>query len=192
MSPKRRLATTESQARTNLELFVLAAVRGGLDSAYDLHKSADLSVGATLPLLRRLEKDGLLRSKPAARRSKQYSLTSVGQSVLQHSWRKLLTPIPREFDAILRIAYVAAVMEALIKTTQLFLKSASAERRQLAAKRKQQADLILHEVGQHVFGQGHRWLRAHSDSIRLEAEASVLSRLAVRKDLSNILRPRHS
>ena len=41
-------------ARTNLELFVLAAVRAGLDSAYDLNKGADLSVGATLPLLSRL------------------------------------------------------------------------------------------------------------------------------------------
>lgn len=190
MSPKGRLVTTESRTRTNLELFVLAAVRGGLDSAYDLHKSADLSVGATLPLLRRLEKDGLLQSEAAARRSKQYSLTSVGRSVLQHSWRKLLTSVPRELDAILRIAYVAAVMEAPVKATQLFLKSASVERRQLAAKRQQQAELILREAGQRVFGRGHRWLRAHSDSIRLKAEATVLSGLAVRKDLSNMLRPR--
>src|SRR5580698_8515695 len=110
MPRRRRPAPTDRYARTNLELFVLAAVQAGLDSAYDLNKSADLSVGATLPLLSRLEKAGLLRSKAAARRSKQYSVTAEGRSVLHRSWQELLEPVPREFEGILRIAYVCAFM----------------------------------------------------------------------------------
>jgi DNA-binding PadR family transcriptional regulator len=173
-----------------LEIFVLAAVRAGLDSAYDLNKSADLSLGATLPLLSRLEANGLLRSKLAARRCKQYSMTTQGRLVLQHSWQKLLTAIPREYEAILRVAYLTAVMDTNLKITRQFLKAAGNERRQLAIERQSQAESIQREVGQQAFGWGHRWLRAHSDSVRLQSEASVLAGLSTRKDLREVLQIR--
>jgi DNA-binding PadR family transcriptional regulator len=192
MPLRRRPVTTDRYARTNLELFVLAAVRAGLDSAYDLNKSADLSVGATLPLLSRLEKAGLLRSKAAARRSKQYSVTAEGRSVLQRSWQKLLEPVPREFEAILRIAYVCAVMDGTLKVMRYFLRAAAVERKLLGAERKRKAESILRESVQDAFGRGHRWLRAYCDFVRLEAETSVLSRLGARKDLVDILRARQS
>jgi len=174
-------------SRTNLEVFVLAAVGAGLDSAYDLNKRADLSVGATIPLLARLKREGLLRSKPAGRRSIQYSLTAQGRSVLQRSWRGLVRSVPREFEAILRIAYLAAVMDSSLKTTRSFLKSAAKERAQLAKERGRAADLILGESDADSFGRGHRWLRAHADSVRFATEAALLSRLAARKDLFDLL-----
>jgi DNA-binding PadR family transcriptional regulator len=192
MSPSPRPLTAQAESRTNLEIFVLAAVRAGLDSAYDLNKSADLSVGATLPLLSRLEKAGLLRSKAAARRSKQYSVTAEGRSVLQRSWQKLLEPVPREFEAILRIAYVCAFMDGTLKIMRHFLRAAALERKLLGAERKRESESILRESVQDAFGRGHRWLRAHSDAVRLEAEAAVLSCLSTRKDLSGVLRTRHS
>jgi DNA-binding PadR family transcriptional regulator len=192
MPLRRRPATTDRFTRTNSELFVLAAVRAGLDSAYDLNKSADLSVGATLPLLSRLEKAGLLRSKAAARRSKQYSVTAEGRSVLHRSWQKLLEPVPREFEAILRIAYVCAFMDRTLKVMRHFLRAAAVERKLLGAERKREAESILRESVHDAFGRGHRWLRAHSDAVRLETEAGVLSRLSIRKDLCIVLRTRHS
>ena len=187
MSPKARSASTATVIRTNLEVFVLAAVRAGLDSAYDLNRYADLSVGATLPLLARLEAAGLLRSKAAVRRSKQYSLTPEGQSVLQRSWRTQLASVPREFEAILRLAYLAAVVDTTLKATRQFLKSAAEDRKRLAGQRQDERKAIEREGTQVKFGRGHRWLRSYSDSARLQAEAALLSRLATQKDLADVL-----
>ncbi len=168
-------------------MFVLAAVKHGLDTAYDLNRFADLSVGATLPLMERLERSGLLRSKGGPRGSKQYSLTVAGRSLLQRSWRKLLGEIPREFEAILRIAYVAAVMDATLGPTRRFLKAAAVERRGLSHQRHREAESIVKGPGMGSFGRGHRWLRAYSDSARLGTEAVVLRNLAARKDLGDVL-----
>ena len=189
MSPRlRKSRSAPAEIRTNLEIFVLAGVRAGLDTAYDLNRFADLSVGATLPLLARLETAGLLRSKGGPRRSKQYSMTPSGRSLLQTSWRKLLEEVPREFEAILRVAYVAAMMEAGLKSTRKFLNAAAEQRRDFAETRRREAESISREAAADGFGRGHRWLRAHSDSVRLEAEASLLSHLSARKDLIDKLR----
>jgi DNA-binding PadR family transcriptional regulator len=185
-APKKRLAASPAR-RTNLEFFVLAAVRAGLDSPYDLHTRADLSVGATIPLLARLEKAGLLQGKIAARRSRQYSLTSKGSRELREGWRGLLDSVPLEFEAILRIIYIAAVMEPNAKTTRHFLKVAADQRRDLALQRARHAESLIAQKGEHEFGLGHRWLRAFSEAARLRAEAAVLSQLAVRKDLARLL-----
>jgi DNA-binding PadR family transcriptional regulator len=187
MSPRhRKLGSAPPEIRTNLEVFVLAGVRAALDTAYDLNRFADLSVGATLPLLARLETAGLLRSKGGPRRSKQYSLTPAGRSLLQRSWRNLLEDVPREFEAILRVAYVAAVMEPSLKSTRSFLSVAAELRRNFAEARQREAQSILRETAAD-FGRGHRWLRAYSDAIRLKAEAAALSSIAVRKDLLFVL-----
>ena len=167
---------------------MLAAVRAGLDTAYDLNRFADLSVGATLPLLARLKTAGLLRSKGGPRRSKQYSLTPAGRSLLYSSWRKLLDEVPREFEAILRVAYVAAVMEPSLKSTRSFLSAAAELRRNFAEGAPAKAQSILRETAAD-FGRGHRWLRAYSDAIRLKAEAAALSSIAVRKNLLSVLLP---
>jgi DNA-binding PadR family transcriptional regulator len=186
----RRRPESRHRERTNLEIFVLAAVEGGLDTAYDLNRFADLSVGATLPLMERLERSGLLRSKGGPRGSKQYSLTVAGRSQLQRSWRKLLGEIPREFEAILRIGYVAAVMDTTLGPTRRFLNAAADERQRMAERRQRQANAILKEPGQGPFGRGHRWVRAHSDSARLDTEAAVLTKLAARRDLADVLLPK--
>jgi DNA-binding PadR family transcriptional regulator len=121
--------------QSNLEIFVLAADRAGQDTAYDLNKTADLSVGATLPLLVRLENEHLLMGKAAARRSRQYSLTKKGRSVLRRGWEGLMCTVPSEFEAILRIAYVASIMDDSLKATRSFLKNAAQERQKLARQR---------------------------------------------------------
>ena len=188
----RRNPESRQGERTNLEFFVLAAVKGHLDTAYDLNRFADLSVGATLPLMERLERSGLLSSKGGPRGSKQYSLTVAGRSLLQRSWRKLLGEVPREFEAILRIVYVAAVMDNTLGPTRRFLRAAGNERQRMGEHRQREANAILKEPGQGPFGRGHRWLRAHSDAARFATEAAVLRKLGARKDLGGILLPKAS
>ncbi len=167
----------------------MAAVEGGLDTAYDLNRFADLSVGATLPLLARLEDAGLLRSKVGPRRSKRYSATPAGRSMLKRSWRDLLDEVPREFEAILRLAYMAAVLDSSLKSAHRFLGAAAKQRQRLAETCEREAGAILAEADRAMFGRGHRWLRAYSDGARLKAEAAVLSSIAARKDLKTVLQP---
>jgi DNA-binding PadR family transcriptional regulator len=184
-----KAAAPQPLTRTTLEIFVLAAVRGGLDTPYDLNKEAGLSVGATIPLLARLQKADFLQSRPAARRSRQYSLTAKGKSVLEQSRWGLLHSIPSEFEAILRVAYVAAVVDGGLNTVRTFLRAAAVQRRRLAQQRAHEAQLIAVALDSGSFGRGHRWLRAFSDSVRLRAEAAVLSKIAARRDLAALLLP---
>ena len=113
----------------------------------------------------------------------------AGRSLFGAPWHKLLGEIPREFEAILRITYVAAVMDTTLGPTRRFLKAAADERQRMAEQRQRQANAILKEPGQGPFGRGHRWLRAHSDSARFDTEAAVLTKLGARKDLGSILPP---
>ncbi len=61
LSGNRELAASPS-AFTSLELFVLAMVRQGLATPYDLKTKAGLSLGSTVPALARLEKDSLVEA----------------------------------------------------------------------------------------------------------------------------------
>ena len=174
---------------TNLEIFVLAAIQAGLDSAYDLNKYADLSVGTTIPLLRRLESARLVRSKAAARQSNQYVLATPGRSILQRSWRRILSEVPRDFESILRVVYLSATRDRRLKGTRQFLKLAAADRERLANQRERHLGTIEREKTYADFGQGYRWLRTHSASVRLREEARLLLGLSTRKDLAQVLRP---
>jgi DNA-binding PadR family transcriptional regulator len=187
MPTKGRNSRSRSEVTTNLEIFALAAVGAGLDTAYDLHTRADLSVGTVLPLLARLQEGGLVRSESAARRSRRYTLTAAGKATLRSQWPKVLETVPAEFEAILRLVYLAAILESDLKRTKTFLKSAAAERERLALAREQRAQAIAAAPTAPEFGRGHRWLRAHTDAARLRAESRVLLELAGRRDLSAVL-----
>lgn len=173
---------------TNLELFVLAAVRSGLASAYDLKEKADLSVGTTIPLLQRLEQSGLLASKLAARRSRQYSLTSKGDRSLRVGWRNISASVPSDFESIVRSAYVGVSLENDLKKVRSFLKDSARQRKHLAAIRTKEAASISNALAAPSFGLSYRWFRACCDASRLRAETAALLEVAERKDLTRTLR----
>jgi len=185
----RKKSGTPSKARTNLELFVLAAVCAGLSTAYDLKKNAELSVGATIPLLVKLTKLGLLEATSAPRRSRRYSLTPQGIKALRKEWQRMLAPVPLNFEDILRSAYLAAAMESDVRTIRKFLRDSARQRKHLAAVRGEDARSFPATPSPRSFGTGYRWLRAFSDASRLRAEATMLSRAARHKDLAKLLRP---
>lgn len=77
--------------RTSLELFVLAMVRQGLATPYELKTKADLSLRSTVPVLARLEKDTLVKaSEKGARRSRKFSITAKGTKALTQGWAEQL------------------------------------------------------------------------------------------------------
>jgi DNA-binding PadR family transcriptional regulator len=76
---------------TSLELFVLAMVRQDLATPYELKTKAGLSLGSTVPVLARLQQDGLVKaSEEGARRSRKFSITAKGNKVLEQGWAEQL------------------------------------------------------------------------------------------------------
>jgi len=94
-----------------METFILAAVsRGRLDTLYALQQEAGLQPGGVMPVIRRLEEDGLLtRLDEGKRRRRIMKLTVKGEEFLGSEWMTGLDA-RRELESILRDATVALLM----------------------------------------------------------------------------------
>jgi hypothetical protein len=74
-----KLAQKDKRSKLDLELFLLALVEREINTPYLLHIRADLSPGATIPVLKRLNAGGYVRrSEPGVRARVQYELTAQG------------------------------------------------------------------------------------------------------------------
>jgi len=103
------MSETDKRRRTDLDLFVLALIDGGVSTPYGLQKAAGLSQGATIPALQRLLVARLVRQgKPGARRRKDYKVTAAGSKALKAGWLPLLEAGPSgDIDSDLRVALLA-------------------------------------------------------------------------------------
>ena len=63
--PRRPSKASDKRRRTDLEVFVLALIEAGISTCYEMQKSAQLSIGATNPVLERLLKSGFVFGQPA-------------------------------------------------------------------------------------------------------------------------------
>jgi DNA-binding PadR family transcriptional regulator len=99
----------DKRRRTDLELFVLALIDGGIATPYELQRSAGLSPGATIPALQRLVIAGYaISGKPGSRGRVEYRVTRSGAKLLTNSWRLLIDTGPSgDRDADLRVALLA-------------------------------------------------------------------------------------
>src|SRR5690242_16249122 len=93
---------------TELDLFILALLKARLGTVYDLKVKAGLSVGSTGPVLDRLAKAGLAQlEREKARNTRRFTITKAGVSALESQWEFLLEQRPTDFEAVLRITYLA-------------------------------------------------------------------------------------
>jgi DNA-binding PadR family transcriptional regulator len=101
--------TPDKRRRTDLDLFVLALINGGVSTPYELQKAAGLSQGATIPALQRLLAARLVRQeKPGARRRTDYKATAAGKKLLRDGWLPLIEAGPSgDLDSDLRVALLA-------------------------------------------------------------------------------------
>src|SRR5260370_4982045 len=95
-----------------LDLFILSVLDRGLETPYDLNRQGRLSLGSTVPALRRLETAGLVRKKAAVGSSKRprhwFQLCAAGRKLARGGWIPLLKDQPpSDFDAVLRLADMA-------------------------------------------------------------------------------------
>jgi hypothetical protein len=73
-----------------------------------LKTKAGLSLGSTVPVLARLEKDALVKaSEEGARRSRRFSITAKGTKALAQGWPEQLATEHTDLDSILRVACLA-------------------------------------------------------------------------------------
>ena len=99
----------DKRRRTDLDLFVLALIDGGVSTPYELQKAAGLSQGATIPALQRLLAARFVRQgKPGARRRTDYKVTATGKKLLRDGWLPLIEAGPSgDLDSDLREALLA-------------------------------------------------------------------------------------
>ena len=99
----------DKRRRTDLDLFVLALIDGGVSTPYELQKAAGLSQGATIPALQRLLEARLVRQgKPGARGRIDYRVTAPGKRILRDGWLPLVAAGPSgDMDSDLRVALLA-------------------------------------------------------------------------------------
>jgi DNA-binding MarR family transcriptional regulator len=125
-----------SNETTSLDLFLLGLIREGLTSAYEFRERAAVSVGASLPALRRLEEMGYIRrGKLLSRNRRELKLTALGQKQLRTGIRTYLklyqqTP-PSDGESILRICSLA-MWAGKHSAARRLLSAASAAKKQAA------------------------------------------------------------
>ena len=101
--------THDQRRRTDLDLFVLALIDGGVSTPYQLQKEAGLSQGATIPALKRLLEARFVRQgKPGARGRTDYKVSAAGTRLLKDGWLPLVEAGPSgDLDSDLRVALLA-------------------------------------------------------------------------------------
>ncbi len=163
---------------SDIDLFVLALVQRELATPYDFKARAGLSVGSSAPVLARLEKAGFIKcTGTGARKSRRFSITKAGEKALETNWQVLLDTRLTDFDAILRITYLAWALgrrDALAK----FVEKASSSLKDVALTRRAEANQLEGALGNKVSGEAFRWLRTLCEAARLDAQAEALKQAA--------------
>jgi DNA-binding PadR family transcriptional regulator len=165
---------------TSLELFVLAMVRQGLATPYELKTKAGLSLGSTVPVLARLEKDALVKpSEEGARRSRKFSITAKGTRALTRGWAEQLATEHTDLDSILRVACLAW-LHGDSKASQEFMKRSATGLRGWAGSLRAEADRLAAKMGEKPDGDTFVWMRTRCEAARAETDAATLVELSDR------------
>ena len=179
---------------SNLEVFLLALIEADVRTPYDMMRKVDISVGSSLPALKRLEKEKFVRVSRGPRRSKIFALTMKGSTAFRKNWKSVVEETGPELESILRAATLlwvgrpnpAANGERAKTGKQLcgeFLNKQGAALRQELKKRKS-SNLLTQRPGRVDVNLGLRerylWLKRSVEIARREAEISSLFALSRR------------
>lgn len=147
----------------------------GISTPYELHTSAGLSPGASIPALQRLTEGRFIRpGRPGSRGRIEHQLTRAGKNLLKTGWQELIEPGPTgSLDSDVRVALLALANGEPKAAKQFLEKSA---RRKLAAiatiKRPEESDSLPPLAFLYLE------LRSRSAKVLLKAEASAAIALA--------------
>jgi hypothetical protein len=101
--------TRDKRRRNDLDLFVLALIDSGISTPYEFQMVAGLSLGETIPVLKRLLVASLvLQAKPGPRGRTDHRITAEGRRHLKRTWIDLIEDGPSgDLDADLRVSLLA-------------------------------------------------------------------------------------
>jgi DNA-binding PadR family transcriptional regulator len=127
--------TPDKRRRTDLDLFVLALIDGGVSTPYELQKLAGLSQGATIPALQRLLEARFVRQgKRGARGRTDYKVTAAGRKLLETGWLSLVDAGPSgDIDADLRVALLTIWASGDSRLAMEFLRESADRKKALQA-----------------------------------------------------------
>jgi len=174
---------------TDLELFVLALVADGNGTPYDLYTKAGVSIGSSIPVFSRLEKRGLLKGTPGARRSRRFAITKTGIRELRTGWTMLRSDKPTDPDAILRQVYLAWAVGAKSDFSNAVQAGISALKHSAELRLADAAHLEPHVDSPAAVS--FRWMKDRLEAARLQAQSTALEDLAKAVKLKK-RRPRDS
>ncbi len=162
-----------------LDLFLLSMLDRGAQSPYDLQQAAGVSLGASVPSLRRLTASKLVtRTEGTAATNRprhEYRLTAAGKRAAKAGWKTYFQEASTgvDLDSLLRIVDMAFHYRAEKKMIKSFLKQAAQARALMAEK----ASLAERGVAS-ADSASYLRMRASCDAARLRAEADALLSLA--------------
>ena len=162
-----------------LDVFLLSMLDRGAQSPYDLQRAAGVSLGASVPSLRRLTTGKLVKrteGTAATNRPRHaYNLTAAGKQAAQAEWKTYFQEASAgvDLDSLLRIVDMAFHYRAEKKMIRSFLKQAS-QARTLMAEKASLAERGVASTDQASYLR----MRASCDATRLRAEADALLSLA--------------
>jgi DNA-binding PadR family transcriptional regulator len=163
-----------------LDLYILSMFDRGCETPYDLHRDANLSLGAISPCVSRLLKAKLVtrvEEVNATRRPRhRYALTRAGKQQARTGWKEYLQSdtAPTDVDSVLRLADVAHYYKAGVHQIIKLLNSAGKKR----LSRAEQLSIAVRGTE----GTTYADLKNRIDGDRLSAEGSALIRIAEELD----------
>jgi DNA-binding PadR family transcriptional regulator len=153
-------------------------VRQGLATPYELKTKAGLSLGSTVPVLARLENDGLVKtSEEGARRSRKFSITAKGTKSLTQGWSEQLATEHTDLDSILRVACLAW-LHGDTKACQEFMKRSADGLHGWAGSLRAEADRLAAKMGESPDGDTLVWLRTYCEAARADTDAAAILQLS--------------
>jgi DNA-binding PadR family transcriptional regulator len=160
-----------------LDLFILSMVDRGLQTSYALHRDGGLSVGSTVPALRRLEEACLVKRTEVTATNKRprhgYQLFAPGRKLASSGWIPLLKHRPpTDLDAVLRLADLANHYGTKVVDIASLLQRAAKDR--VVMSKQASAAKVKDGVASLLYvSTKNDW-----DASRLTAEAKFLTALA--------------
>jgi DNA-binding PadR family transcriptional regulator len=159
---------------SSLELLLLAMVKLGVSTTYDLMTKAGLSVGITSRSLRRLEEAELLSSTAGSRGSQRFTITKIGERELRRFWNSIVhQESPASFEFALRVLYLGWLSGDVPAATK-YATHAAAELRRRAQQQATEAEMVRERYPQ-------VWMGEHPGMPELSAAGLV----SVHKFLKN-------
>jgi DNA-binding PadR family transcriptional regulator len=160
---------------TPMEVFILALLKGGVDTMYALAMKADLSPGGIRPIVARLENNRLIRRTPQGKRKKRVmQTTNKGQRALAAAFTgSTENTASWDLDSALRVLWSS--LEFSKEARVRLLDRVVNQRKERAADLESTATRLSPKRSDSL--SAYHWMRALCKARQLRAEAEAIDEI---------------